>query len=105
MFSSHCIHTWRCNESVAALVCGYLQYTSLCTARLLDLARVVGSQLSVLQDDALDKQSLLHVRFDEPQKAVTPEQALVMYDGDVCLGSALVQHSGPTLFETDWEKS
>lgn len=59
----------------------------------------------MLQDDALDKQSLLHVRFDEPQKAVTPEQAFVMYDGDVCLGSALIQHSGPTLFENHQERS
>lgn len=53
-----------------------------------------------LQDDTIDKQSLLHVRFEEPLKAVTPEQAFVMYDGEICLGSALVQHSGPTLFET-----
>ncbi|KAL3152537.1 hypothetical protein ABBQ32_001565 [Trebouxia sp. C0010 RCD-2024] len=54
----------------------------------------------LLQDDTIDKQSLLHVRFEEPLKAVTPEQAFVMYDGEICLGSALVQHSGPTLFET-----
>lgn len=53
-----------------------------------------------LQDQSIDKQSLLHVRFEEPLKAVTPEQAFVMYDREVCLGSALVQHSGPTLFET-----
>lgn len=59
----------------------------------------------MLQDDTLDKQSALHVRFDEPQKAVTPEQAFVMYDGDVCLGSALIQHSGATLFEKGQEIS
>ena len=60
--------------------------------------------LLALQDDAIDGQSLLHVRFDEPLKAVTPEQAFVMYDGEVCLGSALVQHSGPTLFETAYNR-
>ena len=45
----------------------------------------------------------MHVRFPEPVKAVTPEQAFVMYDGDVCLGSALVRHSGPTMHETQAE--
>jgi len=52
-----------------------------------------------VQEDAVDQNTLLQVRFHEPLKAVTPEQAFVMYDGDVCLGSALVQHSGPTIYE------
>ena len=59
------------------------------------LIRVVWS----MQDDVIDQDTLLHVRFDEPLKSVTPEQ--VMYHGDVCLGSALVQHSGPTEHEKD----
>ncbi len=49
----------------------------------------------------IDQDTLLQVRFDEPLKSVTPEQAFVMYHGDVCLGSALVQHSGPTEYEKD----
>ena len=84
---------------------GSYSTVTLHTARLLDLAPLYDSELLVLQDDLLDKQSLLHVRFDEPQKAVTPEQAFVMYDGDVCLGSALIQHSGPTLLENGQEGS
>jgi tRNA U34 2-thiouridine synthase MnmA/TrmU len=32
----------------------------------------------------------LLVNFQEPALAVTPQQAFVMYDGDVCLGSAPV---------------
>jgi len=54
-----------------------------------------------MQDDMIDQDTLLQVRFDEPLKSVTPEQAFVMYHGDVCLGSALVQHSGPTEYEKD----
>jgi len=61
------------------------------------LIRVVWS----MQDDVIDQDTLLHVRFDEPLKSVTPEQAFVMYHGDVCLGSALVQHAGPTEYEKD----
>lgn len=30
----------------------------------------------------------VHIRFTEPQRAVTPGQALVLYDGDVVLGGA-----------------
>jgi len=32
----------------------------------------------------------LEVRFADPQRAVTPGQSLVLYDGDVCLGGAVI---------------
>ena len=32
----------------------------------------------------------LHVRFDAPQRAVTPGQSVVLYDGDRCLGGAVI---------------
>ncbi|QDZ17577.1 tRNA-specific 2-thiouridylase MnmA [Chloropicon primus] len=47
---------------------------------------------------------LHYVKFDEPHAAVTPEQALVLYDGDVCLGSALIHRPGKTLFEEEEER-
>jgi tRNA-specific 2-thiouridylase len=33
----------------------------------------------------------LTVRFDEPQTAVTPGQAVVVYDGDVVLGGGWIE--------------
>ncbi|WP_110717192.1 tRNA 2-thiouridine(34) synthase MnmA [Salinicola acroporae] len=36
----------------------------------------------------------LEVRFDTPQRAVTPGQSLVLYDGEVCLGGAVIRATG-----------
>jgi tRNA-specific 2-thiouridylase len=32
----------------------------------------------------------LEIRFDEPQRAVTPGQSVVLYDGEVCFGGAVI---------------
>jgi tRNA-specific 2-thiouridylase len=33
----------------------------------------------------------MHVVFDEPQRAVTPGQYAVAYDGERCLGGAVIE--------------
>ena len=54
-----------------------------CTARTRYRQADQACEVSV-GDDALD------VRFDEPQRAVTPGQSIVFYAGDVCLGGAVI---------------
>ena len=41
-------------------------------------------EVEVLDDGTLE------VRFERPQRAVTPGQSLVLYDGDACLGGAVI---------------
>jgi tRNA-specific 2-thiouridylase len=38
---------------------------------------------------------MLLVTFDEPQRAVTPRQSVVFYDGNTCLGGAIIKEAFP----------
>jgi tRNA-specific 2-thiouridylase len=35
----------------------------------------------------------LHILFDQPERAVTPGQSVVIYDGDACLGGAVIEEA------------
>ena len=43
----------------------------------------------------VDGTGALHIRFTEPQRAVTPGQFAVLYDGPRCLGGGVIEHTTP----------
>lgn len=46
-----------------------------------------------------DVNGVLKVQFDIPQRAVTSRQSIVFYEGDNCLGGAMIMKSGPSYYE------
>jgi tRNA-specific 2-thiouridylase len=42
---------------------------------------------------------VIEVMFDAPERAITPGQALVLYDGDECVGGGVVLYPGRTELE------
>lgn len=44
------------------------------------------------------KDHILHVRFATPQRAVTARQSIVLYDGDNCLGGAMIEKAGVSYY-------
>jgi len=50
-------------------------------------------------EDSKINEGYVLVHFDEPAGAITPQQEFVMYDGDVCIGSAAIAMPGQTVHE------
>ncbi|WP_433945936.1 tRNA 2-thiouridine(34) synthase MnmA [Paenibacillus sp. SN-8-1] len=55
-----------------------------CTAKFRYRQPDQGVTLTLREDGSV------HVAFDQPQKAITPGQAVVFYNGDVCLGGGTI---------------
>jgi tRNA-specific 2-thiouridylase len=64
-----------------------------CTAKIRYRQKDQECTITKIENDKIE------VVFAVPQKAITPRQSVVFYDGDICLGGAMIETSGPTYFE------
>jgi tRNA-specific 2-thiouridylase len=44
------------------------------------------------------KNGLARISFANPQRAVTPGQSIVFYDGNICIGGGVIQQPGPSYY-------
>lgn len=53
------------------------------------------------QDCVLEEleEGKLLVRFLNAQRAITPRQSIVFYEGEICLGGAMIEKRGPSLYQ------
>lgn len=61
-----------------------------CTAKFRYRQPDQGVTVEPLDETASGEGARVRVVFDKPQKAITPGQAVVFYDGDVCLGGGTI---------------
>jgi tRNA-specific 2-thiouridylase len=81
---NHWLHSRRLRSETPSWIAGHAPSPRFrCTARTRYRQSDQRCEVRVLEDG-------LEVIFEQPQRAVTPGQSLVLYDGEVCLGGAVI---------------
>ena len=87
-------HPWLFAEALQATEIFWVNPIDLSTPRRLT-AKVRYRQADQACVLSHDPQQGYRVVFDEPQRAVTPGQSVVFYDGEVCLGGGVIERAEP----------
>ncbi len=90
-------HPWLYSQSLNAMNASWIDPSKITAYSNSSL----GAKTRYRQADAKSHCSFtkpdqdIEVLFEQPQWAVTPGQSVVMYDGDVCLGGAIISEATP----------
>lgn len=71
---------------------GVRSFPYACQAKIRYRQEDQACTITRLEDDKL------HVVFSQPQRAITPGQSIVFYEGPVCLGGAIIESAGPSYY-------
>lgn len=82
-------HPWLLTDRLVATSSAWVGPTPAAGRRLSARTRYRQSDAACAVLDASDAR--LELVFDQPQRAVTPGQSAVLYDGEVCLGGAVIE--------------
>ncbi|HBT95543.1 MAG TPA: tRNA 2-thiouridine(34) synthase MnmA [Coriobacteriia bacterium] len=82
------LHKTAVLEDVNLIACASIEGELECTAK--HRYRSVDKPVTVTQSEGASGEVTLTVTFDEPQKAITSGQALVLYNGDVVIGGGTI---------------
>ena len=82
-------HPWLLTDRLVATSPAWVGLTPVAGQRLSARTRYRQSDAACAVLDASDAR--LELVFDQPQRAVTPGQSAVLYDGEVCLGGAVIE--------------
>lgn len=105
--AEHAEHLQRHGELRCEYKARYGQETTPCTLTLLrsedESAALFHPSVycGLHPSDAKIKPGYLLVEFSEPAGSITPQQMFVMYDGEVCIGSAAIAMPGRTVYEEE----
>jgi len=83
-------HPWMLSTRLVASQLAWVSGTAPATGRELTAKvryRQQDQAMRIVQIDEVH----MHIEFSQPQRAVTPGQSVVLYDGDACLGGGIIE--------------
>jgi tRNA-specific 2-thiouridylase len=83
-------HPWMLSTTLEATQLAWVSGTAPEVGSLLTAKVRYRQQDQSVQIEHIDEDRM-HLTFQQPQRAVTPGQSVVLYDGEVCLGGGIIE--------------
>jgi len=83
-------HPWMLSNTLEASQLAWVSGTAPAAGSKLT-AKVRYRQQDQVVSIAQTDENSMHLEFQQPQRAVTPGQSVVLYDGEVCLGGGIIE--------------